>query len=532
MEKRNPGGITFHDAGRSEATGFAALRTEIRQDGYRRLAWMGGLAAAVAIVRLITTLAIEGPAALMSAPLVAFGVVLIASLIVIWVCKTVELPVEWFPPFAIGFEVIVAGGFSTIILNWQNLLGDAGWPFGAVPGVAIFMILFANVVPLSPATHLLGAVVSALALPVWFFVSLSLYDVPASIGPEQNLRVFRQLMVPMGIAVAVAYFTARRLYVLSRDLSDAKRMGSYRLTEKLGAGGMGEVWKAQHHLLARPAAVKLIRTDVIGGGVQPVETLLQRFEQEVQATANLRSLHTIEIYDYGTTEDGTFYYVMELLDGLDLEALVGHDGPATPARVIHILRQVCHSLGEAHEAGLVHRDIKPANIYLCRYGRDVDVVKVLDFGMVKQTVTAADETAPQLTQMGTFAGTPAYAAPEMAQGLVDQIDARTDIYAVGCVAFWLLTGRQVFEGNPMQVLMRHINERPEAPSVHAPFPVPPELDRLVLECLEKRPDQRVGSVDDLADRLARVPITEPWSPVQARQWWDTNRPATTPSRTL
>ena len=491
---------------------------------------MAGLVATIAAVRLIATLFIEGPSGLLPAPFGAIGVVLVISLVVMWACRTAALPAAWFPTFAIAFEVLVAIGVGTIILNWQNLLGASGWPLGAIPGVGVWVILFANIVPLSPPQHLVGALLAALTVPVWFFASLSLYDVPADIGPEQNLRVFQQLMIPMGVTVAVAYVSARRLYGLSRSLSQARRMGSYHLTEKIGEGGMGEVWKARHDLLARPGAIKLIRIDSGGAGGLPVETRLQRFEQEVQSTANLRSQHTIDVYDYGTTEEGTFYYVMELLDGLDLEQVFERDGAQPPERVIHILRQACHSLGEAHETGLVHRDIKPANIFLCRYGRDLDLVKILDFGMVKQIVPDAGETSAQLTQMGTFAGTPAYASPEMAQGFVDQIDARSDIYALGCVAFWLLTGRRVFEGdNPMQILARHISERPEAPSRHAPGAVPSELDQLVLDCLEKDPKRRLQSVDELNARLTRVPVPTPWSMERARQWWDENRPRTTPT---
>jgi len=223
-----------------------------------------------------------------------------------------------------GFEVLIALALGGQLLDWQNTLGAGGWPLAAIPTVGVWVILFANVIPLPPWQHLLGASIAASAVPLSFFLSLSLYQVPAALGPQDNLRVFLQLMIPTAIAVAIAYVGSRRVYGLSLDLTEARRLGNYQLIEKLGEGGMGEVWKAEHRLLARPAAVKLIRSDVPGSGF---EKQLRRFEREIQATVSLDSPHTIEIYDYGTGDDGTFYYVMELLDGFDLEELVRDDGP-------------------------------------------------------------------------------------------------------------------------------------------------------------------------------------------------------------
>ena len=284
---------------------------------------------------------------------------------------------------------------------------------------------------------------------------------------------------------------------------------------------MGEVWKADHMLLARTAAIKLIRTD-LDGGITPAH--LERFEREVQATAGLRSPHTIDVYDFGLTSDGTFYYVMELLDGLDLENLVRMNGPLPPGRVVHILRQVCHSLAEAHQVGMVHRDIKPANIFICRYGRDLDFVKLLDFGLVKQA-RGTDAGDVALTQDGSFTGTPAYASPEMAGGDVDQVDATSDIYSLGCVAFWLLTGRTVFEASTtVQMLMKHHGEVPEAPSGFTEREVDSEIDHLILECLEKKSRDRVPSAQVLDARLRKIATTNPWSPDEAGRWWDQHRP--------
>jgi serine/threonine-protein kinase len=359
---------------------------------------------------------------------------------------------------------------------------------------------------------------STLSLPIFFFLSLSLYEVPSTIGPEQNLMVFGQLMFPVVISVLLAYISARRVYGLSFDLSEARRLGNYQLTDKLGEGGMGEVWKAEHNLLKRPAAIKLIRAS--GQGTLPMDMLLERFEREVQATAELQSPHTIDVFDYGRTNDGTFYYVMELLDGVDLDKLVQDYGPQPVERVLHILHQACHSLGEAHEDDMVHRDIKPANIYLCRYGRDFDHVKILDFGMVKHQM----EEGASLTQVGTFAGTASFAAPEVAQGLLDQIDGRADIYALGCVAFWLLTERMVFDGETaMKVLTKHIYEEPPPPSRFADG-IPPELDHLVLDCLAKERDERIGSTDELVHRLSDIPCSDPWTSERAKEWWGYHKP--------
>jgi serine/threonine-protein kinase len=226
-------------------------------------------------------------------------------------------------------------------------------------------------------------------------------------------------------------------------------------------------------------------------------------------------------------DDGTFYYVMELLDGFDLDELVVRFGPVPAERAIHLLRQICASLGEAHEAGLIHRDVKPANVYLCRYGREVDFIKVLDFGLVKRGGAGSDgEQLDKLTAADmTPGGTPAFMSPEQALG-EGAVDARTDIYAVGCVAYWLLTGTLVFKGTtPMETIVMHVNRAPEPPSRRSTLPIPGELEQLVLACLAKNPDERPQSADQLAMRLASLPMAETWTPLRAREWWDEHRPA-------
>ena len=262
-------------------------------------------------------------------------------------------------------------------------------------------------------------------------------------------------------------------------------MGSYRLVSLLGKGGMGEVWRARHSLLARDAAIKLIQPGVLSGGREGNAALVRRrFEQEAQATATLRSPHTVELYDFGVTADGVFYYVMELLEGIDLETLVRRFGPQPPARGVHILSRVCRSLADAHHHGLVHRDIKPSNIFLCRMGNEYDYAKVL--GLAKTSGSGGEN----ITAAGALHGTPAYLAPELAEGTAG-IDGRTDLYAVGCVAYWLLTGRRVFEAKTaMAMILAHVNSTPALPSQLSPVDLPESLDRLVMLCLAKQPAVR------------------------------------------
>jgi serine/threonine-protein kinase len=288
---------------------------------------------------------------------------------------------------------------------------------------------------------------------------------------------------------------------------------------------MGEVWRARHRFLARPAAVKLVRPELIGGrGAEDVARTLARFEREAQATASMRSPHTIALYDFGI-DDGTFYYVMELLDGLDLQTLVERHGPIPAERAVYLLRQVCESLGEAHESNLIHRDVKPANLYVCRYGRERDFVKVLDFGLVKPGGTEEDV---HLTGEQAVGGTPAFMAPEQIVG--DRpVDPRTDLYALGCVGYWLVTGHLVFEGaSVMDTMMQHAREAPVPPSHRTELPVPADLEETILACLSKDPDERPQSADALAARLDACRELAPWTPERARRWWEVHQPTTGP----
>jgi serine/threonine-protein kinase len=254
--------------------------------------------------------------------------------------------------------------------------------------------------------------------------------------------------------------------------------------------------------------------------------LLRRFEREAQATASLNSPHTIQLFDFGVTGDGAFYYVMELLAGRDLETLVKEFGPVPADRAIFLLRQVCHSLADAHARGMVHRDIKPANIYVCRMGLEYDFVKVLDFGLVKLRHRDAG-TDTMLTVDHTTTGTPAYMAPEIIMGESD-VDPRADVYALGCVAYYLLTGSLVFDADaPMKMLLQHVHERPVPPSARTELPIPRVLDDLVLRCLEKDPDKRPQSAEALFHLCMGCNTDEAWSQQSAHRWWTTHLPELT-----
>ncbi len=241
-------------------------------------------------------------------------------------------------------------------------------------------------------------------------------------------------------------------------------------------------------------------------------------------TAQLQSPHTVQLFDFGVADDGGFYYVMELLDGMDLEALVNRYGPIPAERAIHMLRQVCHSLAEAESKGLVHRDIKPSNIFACTYGGDHDFIKVLDFGIVKATDPSETETGVDLTNTMLLQGTPAFIAPEQALGDAG-IDGRADIYAIGCVAYWLLTGQLVFNAaTVMGTILHHAHTAPIPPSLRSELAIPPALDELVLSCLAKDPADRPQSAVELSRRLANIACKSDWSDEHARDWWNLHHP--------
>jgi serine/threonine-protein kinase len=366
--------------------------------------------------------------------------------------------------------------------------------------IGVVVLIFSAIVPNLPGRIAVAGFISVSMGPIGMLVARArgAWEF-GSTGKVLLMHYPDYLLV--GVAVVISGVVMR----LGQQVVKAREMGSYRLNELLGKGGMGEVYKATHRMLARPAAIKLIRPTAFAGTREEAQLAITRFRREAQAAANLRSPHTVELYDFGSTDDGTFYFVMELLVGTDLEMLVRNEGPQPPRRVVHILKQVSESLEEAHAQGLVHRDIKPANIHLGTLGLKKDFVKVLDFGLVKAISGEKNDGHSLETAAGLTPGTPSYMAPEMAMG--EQVDGRADMYALGCVAYWLLTGKRVFEGEtPLQVVAQHLRADPLPPSQRVPgLVVPPPLERLVLQCLAKRPEDR-PTATSLAEQLDQISL--------------------------
>jgi len=432
--------------------------------------------------------------------------------------------VPWQVKMNVGLVFEVLGSYGIALSMYLGAERFASTPivfFALSPSwVAIWMILYSIVVPAPPRRALFALLASASAPAVVIACSLHHAGLSHIFTPES---FFLTHVLPYLTCVLLAYASARIMVTLGADVSRARELGSYKLIERLGQGGMGEVWRASHQLLAREAAIKFIRPEsTLGMSAEASRTMVQRFELEAKSTASLTSAHTIELYDFGVSDDGTFYYIMELLQGLDCDGFVRRFGALPPARVVHLMTQVCESLEEAHSKGLIHRDVKPANIYVCRSGVRCDFVKVLDFGLVMHRSQQPSDV--MLTPAEHTIGTPAFMAPEAAQG--KEVDGRTDLYGVGCVAYWLVTGRQVFEGsNPLEVIAKHLNVEPEPPSRHSGDDLPRELDALILSCLEKSPERRPPTAREVARLLRAVPLHDSWDAERAEAWWAENLPA-------
>jgi serine/threonine-protein kinase len=447
-----------------------------------------------------------------------------------------------------GFAVAVTGALSAIALiftaGWlrhkPQLLMDIGggfliltcflfallefWvPRLDMPNpqwIGVPILAYASIVPRSPSNTLAVGVLAATMGPLGYLITLMRGVEPVDATP---LMYFTTFFPPYACAV-IATIPAKIIRKLGQQVSRARAIGAYQLDTLLGKGGMGEVYKATHQMLVRPAAVKLIRPEVMGATDSDTARVIQeRFRREANAAASLRSPHTISLYDFGITSDGTFFIVTELLDGLDLETLVKRFGPVEPERAVHLLRQVCHSLAEAHSHGLVHRDIKPSNIFTCRLGLDVDFVKVLDFGLVKSEDDAG-QTDLKLTAPDRTTGTPAYIAPEVVLGS-GQVTSAADLYALGCVGYWLLTGRLVFEGSTaIQIMFHHANTAPTPPSKVGEIQVPAALEAVIMQCLAKKPEDRPRDALELSRMLLASVEPPGWTEERAARWWRRHKP--------
>jgi serine/threonine-protein kinase len=398
------------------------------------------------------------------------------------------------------------------LLRQGDAVGVTAHVKDGVIGMFTLMVLYGMFIPNDLASAARVVLTMALAPMIALTVLLEAPH-PELAGVIAQLRLAEAtgtnalfLLIGAGLAIYGAYI----LSGLRTQLHEARKFGQYQLREKIGAGGMGEVYLAEHQLLKRPCALKLVKPEAGGN-----PTTLARFEREVQSAARLSHPNTIEIFDYGHTDDGTFYYVMEYLQGRSLQDLVSEFGPLRAGRIIYMFRQVCAGLAEAHALGLVHRDLKPGNIFIAVRGGEADIAKVLDYGLVKLT---RDPGAAELTSDQVVSGTPLYMAPEQATG-DRSLDARADIYALGAMIYFALTGRPPFTGNSsFEVLMAHARDPVVPPSQHQPG-VPADLEQVVLRCLAKKPQDRYPDVKALGKALAACASAADWDADKAEAWW-------------
>ena len=415
----------------------------------------------------------------------------------------------------LGLTLLV--GTSALIAfgnQWGEMSNGPG-----VSWAAAIVLIYPAIVPVSPREMLIAGTIACSWDPLFHLLAQS-----AGVSRALDWTEWVWLVVPNAMCVGLSLVPAHVVRALGRAVGEARELGNYRLGDLLGKGGMGEVYVATHRLLARPAAVKVISPGQLRVRDDAARlNLAERFRREAEAAALLRSPHTIELYDFGFAADGSLYYAMELLDGLTLQQLVERHGPQPAGRVIALLGQACLSLAEAHRRGLVHRDIKPSNLMTCRMGTEVDFLKVLDFGLVKASGPADGRLTgdARLTAENVAAGTPSFMPPEAIDG-VHGLDHRADLYALGCVAYWLLEGRPVFDGpSPLAILVKHSREAPP-PISGAAGPVGEDLEAVMLRCLEKNPADRPGDALELRRALLGCSQAAEWGAVQAERWWAVN----------
>jgi len=498
-----------------ESTSRGELPADVVEAGVKRLGMLA-LVSAASLIGVLGLLTLVGrhDAQFRSDVLPrALGCLIPAVLLnlgMLWVSRARRLRPQVILELSSFYVVLYALALSALR---HGFVWPASEPLRSWSPIAVLLVMYGALVPARPARVLTTCALAALTDPLALYLAQK-----ANERPEPQYVVL--LLISPAAGVGLAYLSSKLLYGLTEHITRARAVGSYRLEKRLGIGGMGEVWKAQHHMLARPAAIKLIRPRILSSqGPEEAKRLLKLFEREAQITASLYSPHTIQLFDYGVTQDGTFYYVMELLDGFDLQTLVEKFGKQPPERAAYLLAQACDSLHEAHMHQLVHRDLKPANIFACRYGGELDFVKVLDFGLVMDRRPTEEE----LDDPGLI-GTPAIMAPEMVR-FNTPVDQRADIYALGCVAYWLLTRQRVFEAqNRADMLIMHAHQRPVPPSKRVGISVPKEFEELILQCLAKNPDKRPQSARELGDRLRELGLHYGWNRARREEWWRDHSP--------
>lgn len=434
-----------------------------------------------------------------------------SSLFVLWKCKQLKmLQLRGIELLVIGLVVIQLGAMYAIRLGYYAQPGETA-SLGIVHGMyqaffAVLICMYGMFIP----NHWRGTllITSLIAITPAVILTVANQMNEAIQTATASVAFGLPISVPF-FAIIAAVFATYNIHQIRKEVFDAKQLNQYRLQNKLGAGGMGEVYLAEHQLLQRPCALKLIRAER-----NTDQETLKKFEREVRATAKLTHFNTVEVYDYGFTDAGVFYYVMELLPGMDLGRLVATYGRLSQARTIHILNQCCDALAEAHSKNLIHRDLKPGNIYLTERGGVYDVVKVIDYGLVR------DEAADR-EEHGDVSGSPLYMCPEQVT-LFGAVDGRGDIYALGCVAYFMLTGHPPFSGRSVtEVLQQHASTAPEPMSKDYPE-VPKKLDAVVLKCLSKKPSDRFSTTTELKHALNACQTTGHWSEEDAQNWWAEN----------
>lgn len=499
--------------------GNSSVAGELLTRGRRRLGW---LALAVAVVCVIMHVAYWSlfPNDLEGAP-ESTRLILLGAVALLFLSSVAMWRLCWSTTGSnnsvlhVGLAYHVLGAWLVTLLNTSPKLGQS--TVGFYGYADSWIVVVALVLPLKPWKIATSCAFCSLALPFCVWANQVMWNATA---PARELVILSTLSTALVSGIAV--FLAALTHNLRVELSEAKRMGAYQLLRRLGHGGMGEVWVAKHNLLARAAAIKIIKAERLSGGSSNSDAPLLRFEREARVTAGLRSPHTVTVFDFGATGDGQLYYAMEYLEGLDLRALVKRFGPLPPGRAIHLLQQACDSLREAHRQGIIHRDIKPSNLFLCRLGDNYDFLKVLDFGLARDLSAAG--TSVHLTQEGSTAGTPAFMAPEIALGTA-RAEATSDIYSLGCVAYWLLTGADVFEDkSPMAVMFAHAKQAPLPPSQRTEIPIPEDLERVVMWCLEKEPDSRPQTAGELLRALQGLRDATSWKNEEAERWWKLHLP--------